>query len=160
MCVFLGFFLNVYNKCIFLHSNLSVSVFFFCFVFFSGVSMSPYSDIFVVKGKPLSLSCTVSSDSSTVSVYNLSLALDVYCNNTVPAQYLTYTNQLDMYIPETTLKDDRTYFCCYNGQMRTLKTVYVGGMTFYTKFWQKIIAPGKRGYWNNFLLRHLNVGTH
>ena len=95
------------------------------------MTISPYGDIFVLRGQPLSLACTISSKkASLVSVYSLSIALNYACNNTAPTQYLSYDTDrksVTLNIPKASLRDDRTYFCCYDGHMETFKTVYVGG---------------------------------
>ena len=95
--------------------------------------MYPDGPVFIVRGEPLAINCTITTSDSGVSVYNLSINMTEGrtgqrrdLNNF--SMYYPEMGTVAINIPETTLEDNGTYMCYYNGKFKSLKVVHIGGM--------------------------------
>ena len=95
--------------------------------------MYPDESVFLVKGDPLAINCTITTSDNTASVYSLSIVLKEGSTGrerdlTNFSTYYPEEATVAVNIPETTLEDNGTYMCYYDGKFKSLKVVRIGGM--------------------------------
>ena len=95
--------------------------------------MYPEGPLFILRGDPLSINCTVTTGDSSTTAYNLSVNLIEGSTGQRRelgnvSTYYPEAGTVSVNIPETTLEDNGTYMCNYEGMFKSLKVVSIGGM--------------------------------